>query len=365
MKEVHITLLGKENLPLYYPIIEFNSEEVYVLGSRQNLAVAHNLKKVLEEKGLLCKVYCDINAFDIKSIISKCEEIHSKIGNDCNVTYNITGGTKIMAIGAYIVAKQHKARIIYTDSVACIDLDTYSSVPLNGKVDNKTIFRLQGQLLKSYDTTAPDKETLNASNKIACFINENRRLFNQLRRQYVSKTLSALSVTEEYEYKYNPASMSVCIKDNTATTLLDICHHDALKLLFEGRWWEALVADAIFRWSDGRYEIWRNVTFNPRDMEARLKDFDKNEIDILVNTGNKLLFVECKSGDVTQDNINKMSVIRQNYGSDKSKSVLVSQFLRSDLREKIEETKSYAIIGRHALENIPQKFDSILQSIKA
>ena len=96
MKEVHITLLGKENLPLYYPIIEFNSEEVYVLGSRQNLAVAHNLKKVLEEKGLLCKVYCDINAFDIKSIISKCEEIHSKIGNDCNVTYNITGGTKIM-----------------------------------------------------------------------------------------------------------------------------------------------------------------------------------------------------------------------------------------------------------------------------
>lgn len=365
MKEVHITLLGKENLPLYYPIIEFNSEEVYVLGSRQNLAVAHNLKKVLEEKGLLCKVYCDIDAFDIKSIISKCEEIHSKIGNDCNVTYNITGGTKIMAIGAYIVAKQHKARIIYTDSVSCIDLDTYSSVPLNGKVDNKTIFRLQGQYLKSYDTTAPDNETLDVANKINKFIQGNRKLFNLLRRQYVNKTLPMISVTEKYEYEYKPASMSVCIKDNIGTTLLDFCHHDALKLLFEGRWRESLVADAIFRWSDNRYEIWRNVTFNPRDMEARLKDFDKNEIDILVNTGNKLLFVECKSGDVTQDNINKMSVIRQNYGSDKSKSVLVSQFLRSDLREKIEETKSYAIIGRHALENIPHKFDSILQSIKA
>ena len=221
MKEVHITLLGKENLPLYYPIIEFNSEEVYVLGSRQNLAVAHNLKKVLEEKGLLCKVYCDIDAFDIKSIISKCEEIHGKIGNDCNVTYNITGGTKIMAIGAYIVAKQHKARIIYTDSVSCIDLDTYSSVPLNGKVDNKTIFKLQGQSLKSYNAYTYDKQTHVTASKIKKFIESNRNLFKYLHNLY--KAFALPSYYEYGQYVYDSTSTHICIR-TTDKILLEIEH---------------------------------------------------------------------------------------------------------------------------------------------
>ncbi len=363
MKEVHITLLGKENLPLYYPIIEFNSEEVYVLGSRQNLAVAHNLKKVLEEKGLLCKVYCDIDAFDIKSIISKCEEIHGKIGNDCNVTYNITGGTKIMAIGAYIVAKRHKAKIIYTDSVSCIDLDTYSSVPLNGKVDNKTIFKLQGQSLKSYNAYTYDKQTHVTASKIKKFIESNRNLFKHLHNLY--KAFALPSSYEYGQYVYDSTSTHICIR-TTDKILLEIEHPEVKKILFEGRWWEALVADNISKWADGKYEIWQNVTFYPRDISSILGDNDKNEIDILVNTGNKLIFVECKSGFINQDNINKMSVIRQNYGSDKSRSVLISYFrLKHDLQEKADETKLNVIDGRHALDNISREFNSILQSIKA
>lgn len=137
-------------------------------------------------------------------------------------------------------------------------------------------------------------------------------------------------------------------------------------MLFEGRWWEALVADYISEWADGKYEIWQNVTFYPRDISSILEDNDKNEIDILVNTGNKFLFVECKSGFISQDNINKMSVIRQNYGSDKSRSVLISYFrLKNDLREKAYETKLNVIDGQHALNNISGEFNNILQSIKA
>lgn len=363
MKEVHITLLGKENLPLYYPIIEFNSEEVYVLGSRQNSAVSHNLKYVLEKKGLLCKVYCDIDAFNIKSIMSKCEEIHSKIGNDCNVTYNITGGTKIMAIGAYIVAKQHKARIIYTDSVSCIDLDTYLAIPLSRKVDNETIFRLQGQSLKNYNAYTYDEQTHATANKIKNFIECNRPVFKHLHNQYKAYALPSYFKYEQYEY--NSTSTHICIKAANKI-LLEIEHPEAKKMLFEGRWWEALVADYISEWADGKYEIWQNVTFYPRDISSILEDNDKNEIDILVNTGNKFLFVECKSGFISQDNINKMSVIRQNYGSDKSRSVLISYFrLKNDLREKAYETKLNVIDGQHALNNISGEFNNILQSIKA
>lgn len=363
MKEIHITLLGKECLPLYYPIIEFKSDEVFVIGTMQNEAIARRLKDVLEGKSIPCKIFCDVNAFDIKSIITKCEEIQQTIGENNNVTYNITGGTKLMALGAFIVAKKYNAKIIYTDSVTCINLNTYTSTPLNSNVDTKTIFKLQGQSLKDYKVYAYDGLTHNVANKIRFFIQNNKKIFKGLHRLYTVDELP--SHFDNGKYKYQSTSGHICIKDDYGV-MLEIEHPNVEQMLFEGRWWETLVADSICKWAGGKYEIWQNVTFYPRDIISKMEDNDKNEIDILVNTGNKLLFVECKSGFISQDNINKMSVIRQNYGSDKSRSVLVSYYkINSDLREKADETKLNVIDGRHALDNISREFNNILQSIKA
>ena len=64
----------------------------------------------------------------------------------------------------------------------------------------------------------------------------------------------------------------------------------------------------------------------------------KNEIDIVLNTGNKLIFVECKSGNIKQEDINKMKVIKQTYGGIISKSLLVSRFMPSQsIMEKCKE----------------------------
>ena len=64
----------------------------------------------------------------------------------------------------------------------------------------------------------------------------------------------------------------------------------------------------------------------------------KNEIDILLNTGKKLVFIECKSGNVKQEDINKMKVIKQIYGGLISKSILVSRFLtNTTIIEKCKE----------------------------
>lgn len=127
------------------------------------------------------------------------------------------------------------------------------------------------------------------------------------------------------------------------------------------------IADAISQCGENKYEIWTSVTFQPRD--DSLRNLDKNEIDILVNIGNKFLFVECKSGYVTQDNINKMGIIRQNYGSDKSYSVLVSYYpISTDIGEKAREAKLNVICGKKgktALEQIPERFDKIITGIKA
>jgi hypothetical protein len=57
-------------------------------------------------------------------------------------------------------------------------------------------------------------------------------------------------------------------------------------------------------------------------------ELDKNEVDILVNDNGNLIFIECKSGIVSSQNINSIKVRQETYGGTIAKSILV---LRNDL----------------------------------
>ncbi len=46
-------------------------------------------------------------------------------------------------------------------------------------------------------------------------------------------------------------------------------------------------------------------------------------MDIIINTERKLIFIECKSGLVKQEDINKMRIVKQTYGGIISKSIPV------------------------------------------
>lgn len=365
MEKFHITLLGKECLPAYYPIIEFHPDFIYIIGTEQNAYIARRLQKVLSSKGFRSKAL-DVDAFDIRSIIAQFEAIHAQIDPGSEVTYNITGGTKLMAIGAYIVARQHNAQVVYTNSDSYIDLNTFESHTLNCTVDNETIFALQGQILKSYEVYREDKDTLSVAYQIMNFIRHDKKIYARLHNLHIKQQLQKFYHTDTLLYRADENSISI---ENEGKVLLQITHPNARLLLWEGRWWEILVSHAIYEWSNGRYVIWHSVIFDPKDKDAKAQNKDKNEIDILINTGNKLLFVECKSGNATQDTINKMGMIRQIYGSDKSSSVLVSFYpIRKELYEKARESKLNVIRGdsrQNALEQIADRFDKIIKSIKA
>ena len=94
------------------------------------------------------------------------------------------------------------------------------------------------------------------------------------------------------------------------------------ELFFNAAWWELLVAKEISNWA-GLQEMLVNCVLPFKTDKLT----SKNEIDILVSTGNRLIFVECKSGNVRQEDINKMKVIKQTYGGVIAKSILVSRFL--------------------------------------
>ena len=365
MNKVHVTLLGKEPLPVFYLIQKFSLKDIYVLGTNENKGVYGGLERVCRYIG--CKIeFVEVRAFDIKDVIAKCEEIHRKYSGDVKFVYNLTGGTKPMAIGAYIIAKRYESDIYYTDSKSCLNLNTFEVSPMEEKVANEIIFILQGQKLKKYSVWDKDneKENIAASQDILRFIRKEKNLYTKLVKKIKDSNgyLNNCRIGSA-EYDFYDGDLTITKNDKE---VLRINTPMSKKLLFEGRWWECLVADAMARWAKGKYEIWSDVVFDTvGDVGVSA---DKNEVDVLINIGNTIVFVECKSGNLTQNEIYKMASVKQIYGSDKSKSVLVTFWpLKADLRQKADDQQISVIapasVNEDVLYRIPDEMDKIVKKL--
>lgn len=347
---IHITLLGREALPVYYPIKQLRPDKVYIIGTKDNKHVSDRLKELLT-KGKKTKLgameaitkeveIMETQAFDYKSTVEICERIQNR-HHDLNgesFTYNITGGTKIMTIAAFEVGKKYKANIIYTDSKNIKHpFIEVKDEPLNCDIRTPEIISLQGQEIKEaikFDKT-DDKFEIEAARSVFIFWRKNRNIYHGLRDHlFGDRGNDNITIKNEFPFSIDGNQYHFkCKKNTSGKRQLTITNDfeeqylhiknckDPKSMLLKGVWWELLVADAISK-KFPDYLILRNVEFNPVEKTGR--NNVKNEVDILVNIGNKLLFVECKSGRFDNSVINKMNTVRATFGGEKSKSVLVS-----------------------------------------
>lgn len=366
--KIHITILGKETLPLFYPIKKFEPDIVYILATSQNKTQTKVICDYLKNLSVTCHVI-EVFAYDIKNVVDACESIHNRHSSIDEYIYNITGGTKPMAIGALDVARKQGAKIIYTESTHYIDFDTFESMPMETTVDNRTIFALQGQKLKEYHNYEHSNSRTESSQMILEFVTSNRKVYDVLMKQY--KDIYNKNIPNRFQVgkiNYQKEGNRIIVEYDDIE-VLNIQDDDVKMLLFEGRWWETLVADAIANWSAGKYEIWHSVKFKPKEEDGFSKD--KNEVDILVNIGNTLVFIECKSGNITQDNVYKMEYVRQTYGSEKSKSVLFSFYpINKHIKEKLKDSLIDSIAPNSLsnqstfLMNVEARMVQIVESLK-
>lgn len=370
-RKVYITILGKEVLPVYYPIEVFSVTEIYVIGTEENHNgnVYASLENYCKSQGYKIH-FIQVEAYNILSTMTECERIHSMFDKDTEFLYNITGGTKIMALGAYRIAINNNASIIYTNSKEYIDLNTYETKHLSCRLSNEAIFKLQGQELKSYTKwdNSNEYESIIASRMIRVFIIGHYSEYKELSDHFLQYQIIPNSYqTRSLSYSFIDGQLQV---EKDGIEILSIYSSNAKELLFRGRWWECLVAEAISNWSNGQYEIWHSVVFKTTNSTYVHPQYNilKNEVDILVNIGNTIVFVECKSGSLTQNEIFKMDYIKKTYGSDKSKSVLITfRPLNADLKNKAIESRISFISPKKreqdVLQIIPDKMDEIVNSL--
>ena len=328
-----ISFLGGQLLPIYIGIKEFMPDKIHFIASEESKEGVKILKDMFSEIKY-SEFICD--PFDFYAIKNKIENIIEKVDAQDNVSINLTGGTKIMLLAAQSVISEKEINGFYINQdFSFIDVPSYEKKPIVSELSIKDFFRISGHTTFSTKTLSDFTENdLKISNQIEVFAASNKlysKVTDLVRKKYkVVPEKGSESTADNSVIKWDASVVEIhsnnkliaCFKGNKVRALF-----------FNASWWELIVASEVVKWAKAKEIISQcELPFKTDDKTL------KNEIDILVNTGKKLIFIECKSGNIKQEDINKMKVIKQTYGGVISKSLLVSRYMPTQsIMEKCKE----------------------------
>lgn len=338
-----IILLGKDITSVYHGIKEFGPDHIHLLYTDATDHIETPMYPLLPSS-IRCNRY-KAEPYNGNNVIDVCRRIHRE--HQGEFTYNLSEGTKVMAFAAFVVAKESGADAFYlTQHGEVVHLSKFENYPLQSSLNNDEILSLSGNTLSDYhDAKELSEEDVKASKRIKQFIEQYpqehariQKFFSIFCKRQLNRLPSSKIFANNLRFKHRNGSILVTLREYV---LLRLPQSNATHLYFEGRWWETLVANQVRNWSMQREnspEVWQSVIFQTNGQDAH----PKNEIDVLLNNQQKLIFIECKSGNVTQNDIYKIDAVRETYGGDISQAVLASYYpIEESLQEKCKDLQIY------------------------
>ena len=317
MANVHIALVGGQTYPVYLGIAETSPDRVVLMHSGSSLAEAQRIASEFMGSGIPF-LYEDCHPVNVKAVLEKARMMAKIMSDEDNYTINLTSGTKVWSILFHeaFAGKPH-VRFIYVDqSCTLYDLSDGECRDC-AAIDTDRVFRLNGTSALSYldfkDLTEDDMRTLGA---IKGLIHSNWSAFTALtvaktpEKQQSFKQKQGMvehkGSTLSWDRTADSATLSLLRRDGRVVNKTLTSPH-ALNLVFNAGWFEADAARHLSSWKHSN-EVRMNVKF------PYMEGNPKNEIDVIVNTGNRLLFVECKTQIHTLTDLDKFSKAVRNYG---------------------------------------------------
>lgn len=349
-----VVLMGKDITSSYHGIKEFGPDFVHLLYTNETRGLANSMFPLLPSS-VRCKFYL-VEAYGAEGVMDTCRKIHQE--NEGEFSYNLSEGTKLMAFAAFSVAKEKGAKAFYLTQLGdIIYLENFEKFPLRTTLDNEEILALNGSKLSGYyDARNLSEHEIRASINIKRFIEQYPHEHGRMQKffdSHADRQLNRLPATRTFSNKLyfaqEAGTLLVTLRDKI---LLNIPYANGCMLYFEGRWWETLVAVKVNEWSNRQThlpEVWQSVVFHTENNTNRTK----NEVDILLNNEQKLIFIECKSGHVTQNDVYKVDAVRETYGGDISEAILASYFpVEKSLREKCKDLQISLFAPEHIADRI-------------
>ena len=349
-----IALVGGQLLPILIGIKEFVPDEIHLILSNETVDKIAGLTALLNTRQIN-KYNCD--PFDFLSIKTTCEQIIAKLNSSDEVAFNLTGGTKIMVLALQAIIHEKNLQGFYINQDdTFLELPSYEKKKINSEILIDEFLALSSHTISSYKKIQDfDKDDFNTAHNIELFSSNNsyKTITTFFRNKYsANKKIiplegkDTINNTCEIFWTHNTIKAS-----QNGSPLMEFKSKNVNNLFFNAGWWELLVAEKVSKWNEVREILLQCELPFKTD-----KNVTKNEIDILVNLGRKLLFIECKSGSVKQEDINKMKVIKDTYGGIIAKSLLVCRYMPPpSIIEKCKELNIelfYCYMGKHKINSI-------------
>lgn len=380
MSKIHITLVGGQPAPVYHGIVATQPDYVlYVCSksadSKRTLKV---LKKVLQH--IPCAWYF-LDPTD-PSTIKEFAESSAEQFKDDEVTVNISGGLKSWTFWFSIVFdKQPNAAVVYMDQNNVLWNYRTMESSTGFEFDMHTLFRLYRNPLENYTSfNVYDEDDFAAIQEIETYRSFNYDDFNKLTtvlskesqhcvRQQIEGSMHLPNSMSYIKWNKNAADgkqeVELCIYKKDECIQKQIRSTHAMELVFYAGWFECKVAKILSSWRHSK-DICMNCHFPFKE------GIDKNEVDIIINTGTKILFVECKTQIHDTTAIDKFRSVIKEYGGTASKGLFVTDAKMTDIaKEKCREhgILTYSLRDNHMgmshEEAIAALLDNELYSINA
>lgn len=329
MRKVHISLVGKETVPIYLGIKEAEPDIVFLIRSSNTKAEA---ERIVEQFPNIEIKTIEFEPMNLGRIFSDIKELEKQLLDDDIISLNLVGGTKFWSLAFYSVFnKKDNATIYLVDQQNNIwDFSTQTFKQL--EFDITKVFELNGNPLTKY--TRFDEYTSEDFVVVNDIYQQIRRTnfedFNKLTSPTDNKTNNeikrpdgelSLPTGSKVEWlRPDYAVIYLHKKNRYVNEIRDfkLCSPHSVDILFSTHWFEVKVAQLLSKIYKAE-NIYLNCVFRFKKVNT-----DKNEVDIIVNAGEKLLFVECKTQIKNTTDIDKFATVVRNFGGKGSKALFVT-----------------------------------------
>lgn len=342
--DVHVCMVSDQAAANLIPILDknFRPKEVVLVVTERMREQAKNFENVLHAHGIKTAEIKIKDPFDLDEITEALEKlIVDKLDSAQSLALNVTGGTKLMAIGAQQAFQEFEQSIFYTlseknkililgntkDRIPAEEITLKSNLKLSHylmaygyeiekKEDTQSQYdrkKLTQELIKYYDDYKDGIAALNALASEAGKSSEGERLIVQLS-----------------EHKRNTTSLSSLLKLMEEGGILKRIDADKIEFMGErqrvfanGGWLEEYVFNVVNSLTSVQDKA-LNLTVIHKGHSS--KQSTKNELDVAFLSNNLLHIIECKtasSKNLEDDFIYKLDVLSK-IGGYMTKACIIS-----------------------------------------
>lgn len=314
-----INLIGAQPMPNLIPVWQYRPERVVLIASGDTSRVASNLEALCHNRGIVVETKVVESAFDVRALRA---EVSSHLGRHPEETWvNVTGGTKLMSLAAFVAAQREGSPVFYVDTG-----EGYCIRHLLPQVRQEPItveFRV-AEVLAAHGIVAevgvpPASRLLPVARRLAEHAQRDERLLAELRQRYERPGNPSYKRRLRRSLAPDERGLLQLLVQQGMIRQLHIGETTQFEVVPDywgflgGGWLEAYV-----------YERFRRVGFDDVQINVKIESGGmKNELDVVACQGVMLTIVSCKSGQSQKEHLSELKLLADLMGGIYCRKILV------------------------------------------